>query len=96
MLLIGNNYLYQVNFPRSQRNKLSKVYYTVYNNDGTTYTAQTQTGIVEFGNGSYGVMLGFSQAGSWSLQWIIQNTPYVAGEEIKIYDDHEVFTTIPL
>ena len=95
MLLIGNNYLYQANFPRSQRNKLSRVYYTVYDNTGAIHTPETQSGVVEFSNGSYGVMLGFPVAGSWSLQWRIDESPYVAGEEINIYNDHEIFTTIP-
>lgn len=96
MLQVGNTYLYQANFPRSQRDKLPRLYYTVFNSDGSTYLSRNQGGIVEFGNGAYGVMIGFNSAGSWSIQWDIDNSPYVASEEINIYDDNVIYTTYGL
>ena len=43
---------YQANFPISQTGKLSDIYYTIYNEDGTIHTTRTQTNIKEFGEGA--------------------------------------------
>jgi hypothetical protein len=78
--------LYQANFPKSQAGKKSSVYYTVYNSDESIYVAKTNNGVVELGDGSYGVMLQFNTEGSWSIFWEIDSTPYVASEEINTFD----------
>ena len=86
----GNELLYQVNFPASQADKKSSVYYTVYNNDESVFLARTNNGVLEFGDGSYGVNLTFNNEDSYSIYWEIDGTPYKASEDINIFDFREL------
>ena len=91
MKLVGLSFIYQGNFPKSKSGSLSDVYYTIYNSDGTVYQARGQSGVVELGDGAYGVLLTFSERGNWSIHWDIDSTSYVANEEINIYNDDIVY-----
>ena len=88
-------WLYQANFPASQAGKLGSVYYTVYNGTGSLHTARTKVNVVEFSSGAYGISLTFSTAGSYSIHWDIESTPYVANEEIRIYDFTDITVSVP-
>jgi len=91
---INKPWLYQANFPASQAGKLGDVYYTVYKADGSYHTVKTSLNIIEFSSGAYGVSLTFSNEGSYSIHWEIDNTPYVANEEIRIYDFSDVTVSV--
>ena len=90
MVQTGYYMLFQANFPKSQAGKLSDVYYTIYNSDGSIHTARTNSGIVELGAGSYGVKLSFLDESNWSIWWDIDSTPYVASEEINAFNYRSV------
>jgi len=96
MKLIGKPFLYQATFPPALTGKTGDVYYTIYNANGSVYTAKTQAGVNELGAGSYGVVLTFNNAVTLSIYWEMEGTPYVASETINIYDDAEVFEAIAL
>ena len=87
MKLIGKAFLYIVNLPKSQAGRLAELYYTIHNADGSVHTARTQTGLVEFGLGKYGVELSFSTEGGYIITFDIDASTYTAAEAINIYDD---------
>ena len=86
MILIGKQTLFQSNFPKSRGGLLSNVYYTVYNASGSVYLSRRQNNLVELGQGSYGLVLTFSAEGNYSIWWDINNSPYIASEEINVVD----------
>ena len=48
--------LYSVIFPRSISTG-KDAYYKIFNSDGTVHTARTNTGVIDYGDGMYGVVL---------------------------------------
>ena len=52
--------------------------------DGTVFEARTNSGVIEFGNGIYGVRKTFSAEGSFSIVWDITGTDFTAGEDIQV------------
>ncbi len=86
----GYQILYQFNVPKSQAGKKVLIYYTVYNSDETIFIARTQSGVKEFGEGAYGVLLSFPDEASYSIHWEIDGTPYIGNEEINIFNYRSV------
>lgn len=86
---VGKSALFQAQFPDYQTGRESEVYYTVYNSDGTVFIARTNSGVKEYGNGSYGVNLTFTQKNSYSIAWDLNNEMYT-GEEINVLDFNEL------
>lgn len=85
MKAIGENIFYKVSFPECLSSG-KQVYYTVYNSDGSTYIARTNSGVVDFENGNFGVSLIFNDAGGYLIVWDIDSTTYTVSEEINIYN----------
>lgn len=85
MNAINELMLYSVEFPSCLSAGLD-VYYTVYNADGSVYLSRRNTGVIDFGNGKFGVELTFATGGGYYIIWDLNGTSYTAGEEINIYD----------
>ena len=85
LLLPNIPFNYMAKFPSSAAGLLSDVVYTIYNDDGSVRTAQTNSGIYETQDGSYGVKLTLP-SGGYSISWKIINTRYTASEDININD----------
>jgi len=85
--------IFQINFPKSQANKLVDLRYTVYEltfnqsgNDVNVYINETNNGIVETTDGAYQIELTLP-IGKYSINWNLLNTPYVGNEEINVIDN---------
>ncbi len=81
---VGIPAILSVNFPQNQAGKLGSVYYEIRTGDGGTRTARTNSGVIEYGNGVYGVEITFSVEESLLILWDIDGTSYSASEEISI------------
>ena len=82
--------MFQFNVPLSQEGRLSEVRYTLYKinftqtgNDVTVEIPSTNSGITETDDGSYQVELSL-EIGTYSINWKILGTTYVANEEINV------------
>jgi len=73
------------NAPPSQAGRLGDVYYTLLNGDGTTFQARTNTGVVEYGGGAYGVKQTFTSLLDLVAQWDIDGE-YKSSIGFKTYD----------
>lgn len=85
--------MFQFNVPLSQEGRLSEVRYTLYKinftqtgNDVTVEIPSTNSGITETDDGSYQVELSL-EIGTYSINWKILGTTYVANEEINVIDN---------
>jgi hypothetical protein len=95
MLQVNESWIFQANFPKSQASKLGDVKYSIYNSNGSIQSSLTSSGISELGPGAYGVNLRFINSGNYSIHWEIEGTPYVANEEIRIYDYSDIIIKVP-
>lgn len=96
---VGSLNLYLANFRPTLAGKISDVFYTIFNSDGTVFTARTQSGVVEFLGGGYGVNLSFATVASYEIHWDIDGISNAkANEEINIFDfsSQVVYDLIPL
>ena len=76
--------IFKVQFPECLIDG-NDIYYTVYNADGTINISRTNTGIVDFNDGDYGVELNFDTEGNYLIKWDIDTTSYKTSEEFTIY-----------
>ena len=90
MKQIRQKLLLQSNFPISQAGKLGDVYYQILNQDGTIFEPRTNIGVLEIGDGKYGVNYIFNEEKGYSIKWDIDGTKYTTGEEINILDYRKV------
>lgn len=82
---LNDSVTYIANFPRSQAGKLGNVYYRVLRGNGTTLISRTNSSIVEFGDGCYGIELSIANEGGYVIKWDIDGTVYTAHEDIDIH-----------
>ena len=82
---VGRSHIYRVSFPAIV-SEGKDIFYTIYNADGSVYQARTNSNVVEYGGGIFGIELTFASEGNYEIQWDIDGTNYEAGEEINIYD----------
>ena len=82
---LNSTVTYVANFPKSQEGNLGDVYYRILNGDGTVHTARTNSGVAEYGDGSYGIELAFSTEGGYVIKWDIDGTIYSTHEDIDIH-----------
>lgn len=86
MKQVGEVFISLVNFGYSKQGLLTDVHYEIFNSDGSIYLSRRQDNVIEFGNGTYGVPLSFSNKGSFVIAWEIEGTSYTASEEIIVFD----------
>lgn len=86
----GKEEILHVNFPKSQAGKSTDVYYTIYNSDGTEFVSRTNSGVIEYGLGKYGIKKTFLINGAYAIYWDIDGLQYNAGEEINVLDFNAV------
>ena len=86
ILLKGKDYTFLVNFGVSKTSKT--VQYQIINDDLSEREAYTATGVVELGNGEYGVKRSFNAEFTGYIRWKETESQRVISDPITIIEDY--------